>query len=136
MTKNTKGLTFGREECQGKNYLKPTVASRQANRPKVGLPPLHTDPSRRGQTAPTWQDNRSNLLGSRAQPRNALYGSKGFDSTKDGAVTQYNGVKGMTLQDYAAGGGWCKSGFGDGPTNSTAGTDPRKATAPCWRKSR
>ena len=29
MTKNSKGLNVGREECSGKNYLKPTVASRQ-----------------------------------------------------------------------------------------------------------
>lgn len=61
MTKNTKGLNVGREECSGKNYLKPTVASRQANRVKpmhgaTGLPPLSADGlnnNRRGQTAPT-----------------------------------------------------------------------------------
>ena len=49
MTKNSKGLNVGREECQGKNYLKPTVASRHANRVKpmmygaTGLPPLSAD---------------------------------------------------------------------------------------------
>ena len=61
MTKNTKGLNVGREECTGKNYLKPTVASRGGNRPKAmygtsGLPPLSADSfnnNRRGQTAPT-----------------------------------------------------------------------------------
>jgi hypothetical protein len=51
MCKNSKGLNVGREECQGKNYLKPTVASRHANRVKMipgapgtsGLPPLSAD---------------------------------------------------------------------------------------------
>jgi hypothetical protein len=59
MTKNSKGLNVGREECNGKNYLKPTVASRGTNRPKpmhgtTGLPPLSADGlnNRRGQTAP------------------------------------------------------------------------------------
>jgi hypothetical protein len=32
MTKNIKGMSDGREFVIGKNYLKPTIASRQANR--------------------------------------------------------------------------------------------------------
>ena len=62
MTKNTKGLNIGREVCSGKNYLKPTVASRQGKRVKPmlgssGLPPLSADGlnnnNRRVKTAPT-----------------------------------------------------------------------------------
>lgn len=40
MSKNSKGLSGGRENCNGKGYLKPTMASRQAHRETVGLPPL------------------------------------------------------------------------------------------------
>ena len=32
MTKNVKGMVEGREHINGKNYLKPTIASRQATR--------------------------------------------------------------------------------------------------------
>ena len=32
MTKNVKGMSDGREHINGKNYLKPTIASRQATR--------------------------------------------------------------------------------------------------------
>ena len=56
MSKNSKGLNVGREECQGKNYLKPTVCSRHGQRLNkqvpgagvginMGLPPLSADPA-------------------------------------------------------------------------------------------
>ena len=40
MNKNIKGLDKGREQCQGKGYLKPTINSRQAERITMGLPPI------------------------------------------------------------------------------------------------
>ena len=40
MNKNLKGLETGREHCQGKGYLKPTINSRQIQRMNLGLPPL------------------------------------------------------------------------------------------------
>ncbi len=40
MNKNLKGLEQGREHCQGKGYLKPTINSRQVQRINLGLPPL------------------------------------------------------------------------------------------------
>jgi hypothetical protein len=40
MNKNMKGLEKGREVCAGKGYLKPTIASRQAKRVRLGFPPM------------------------------------------------------------------------------------------------
>ena len=40
MNKNVRGLEKGREHINGKGYLKPTIASRQAKRLTLGYPPL------------------------------------------------------------------------------------------------
>jgi len=66
MNKNFKGLDKGREHCQGKGYLKPTIVSRQAERLTLGLPPMVLDtesqlPPIRGQTAPTINGNRRGI---------------------------------------------------------------------------
>lgn len=61
MVKNMRGLEKGREHIYGKGYLQPTIATRQAHRITLGLPPLGMGaqagqdsllPPMRGQTAP------------------------------------------------------------------------------------
>ena len=134
MNKNSKGLERGREHCQGKGYLKPTLATRQAERITLGLPPLTTNQEnvvpQRGQTAPTVNGGR------RGTSRGYISKCKGMDGQV--IKTQYPST-GMTLQEYAVGGQWGKmaatsSHFGN--TTAASSGAPRTATAPCWRKPR
>lgn len=91
MTKNVKGLAEGREQCTGKGYLKPTMASRQharGNRPPplgVGtansLPPVPDAAHplvNRGHTAPTLVGQRGHSRSTRAQTRGS-YRTRGID---------------------------------------------------------
>ena len=130
MSKNSKGLNVGREECQGKNYLKPTVASRHANRQKripggPGLPPLSADPNanRRGQTAPT-VGMLPGVMASRTNTRGMF------------ASNKTNALNGMTLQDYAAGDAWCKSGFGGATSTTGQSRQTGTRSKPYWIQSR
>ena len=40
MGKNMRGIEKGREVVQGKGYLKPTIATRQAKRARLGFPQM------------------------------------------------------------------------------------------------
>lgn len=137
MSKNLKGLAEGREQCSGKGYLKPTMASRQAQRETLGMN-LNTGqsessrfPAIRGQTAP------APALGAIRGASRGKTGrvAKGIDGRP--IQSQQRPRVGMTLQDYAVGGAW---GTGDawssinGKENQSSAGNPRTATAPCWRK--
>lgn len=91
MTKNVKGLAEGREQCTGKGYLKPTMASRQQSRghrpPPLGagtagnLPPASESMLpliNRGHTAPTLVGQRGHSRSTRAQTRGS-YRTRGID---------------------------------------------------------
>lgn len=160
MSKNTKGLAEGREQCTGKNYLKPTMASRQQSRgfrvPPVGGSGIGTanaapqamlpmiDRGRMG-TAPTQMNGRGHSRSTRAQTRGSVRtrGMDGLPLPPRAAPHQtQTGFHGMTLQDYATGNLWGRNG-GPMATSSSGGlfskensAKSRQATAPCWRKTR
>ena len=90
MNKNLKGLEKGREFCQGKNYLKPTINSNQVARMNLGLPPLgestqgaSTLPQIRGQTAPAafmhGGARRRREMGTSSSSRGIYNKTKGMD---------------------------------------------------------
>lgn len=158
MTKNVKGLAEGREQCTGKGYLKPTMASRQQTRghrpPLIGggapqaMPPgpdAMLPLINRGHTAPTLVGQRGHSRSTRAHTRGS-YRTRGIDGQPlpprpPQAARTTSGFQGMTLQDYATGNLWGRN------TNKMASSSSgglfgrersgsRQATAPCWRKTR